>query len=81
MIEQGVDRRSEMGRHPKGWAGAGVGSAMLMGEGIPLIENEIVARFYFQKGKTVHSFSFSDVIKESRRILKTPSEYAKILNQ
>ena len=47
----------------------------------PLIENEIVARFYFQKGKTVHSFSFSDVIKESRRILKTPSEYAKILNQ
>ena len=47
----------------------------------PLIENEIVARFYFQKGKTVHSFSFSDVIKESRRILKSPSEYAKILNQ
>ena len=47
----------------------------------PLIENEIVARFYFKKGKTVHSFSFSDVIKESRRILKTPSEYAKILNQ
>jgi carboxyl-terminal processing protease len=47
----------------------------------PLIENEIVARFYFQKGKTVHSFSFSDVIKESRRILKSPSEYAKLLNQ
>ena len=47
----------------------------------PLIENEIVARFYFQKGKKVHSFSFSDVIKDSRRILKTPSEYAKILNQ
>ena len=47
----------------------------------PLIENEIVARFYFQKGKTVHSFSFSDVIKESRRILKSPSEYAKLLNK
>lgn len=48
---------------------------------VPLIENEIVTRFYFQKGKTVHSFSYSDVIKESRRILKSPSEYAKILNQ
>lgn len=47
----------------------------------PLIENEIVTRFYFQKGKTVHSFSFSDAIKESRRILKSPSEYAKLLNQ
>ena len=47
---------------------------------IPLLENEIVARFYFQKGKTEHSFSFSDLIKESVRILVSQNEYEKILN-
>ena len=47
---------------------------------VPLLENEIVARFYFQKGKTEHSFSFSDVIKESVRILVSHNEYEKILN-
>ena len=47
---------------------------------VPLLENEIVARFYFQKGKTEHSFSFSDLIKESVRILVSQNEYEKILN-
>ena len=47
---------------------------------VPLIENEIVARFYFQKGKTVHSFSFSDAMNQSKRILKSSSEYSKLLN-
>jgi len=46
----------------------------------PLIENEIVARFYFQRGKTVHSFSFSDAMNQSKRILKSSSEYSKLLN-
>lgn len=45
----------------------------------PLIENEIVTRFYFQKGKTLHSFSNSEYIKESNRILKSSAEYGKIL--
>ena len=47
---------------------------------VPLLENEIVARFYFQKGKTEHSFSFSDLINESVRILVSQNEYEKILN-
>ena len=47
---------------------------------VPLLENEIVARYYFQKGKTEHSFSFSDLIKESVRILVSQNEYEKILN-
>ena len=47
---------------------------------VPLLENEIVARFYFQRGKTEHSFSFSDLIKESVRILVSQNEYEKILN-
>jgi len=47
---------------------------------VPLIENEIVARFYFQKGKKVHSFSFSDAMNQSKRILKSSSEYSKLLN-
>ncbi len=47
---------------------------------VPLIENEIVARFYFQRGKTVHSFSFSDAMNQSKRILKSSSEYSKLLN-
>ncbi|MDG2152670.1 MAG: S41 family peptidase [Crocinitomicaceae bacterium] len=47
---------------------------------VPLIENEIVARFYFQKGKTVHSFSFSESIKASKRIFDSIAEYEKLLN-
>ena len=47
---------------------------------VPLIENEIVSRFYFQKGKTVHSFSFSESIKASKRIFESKAEYEKLLN-
>ena len=48
---------------------------------VPLIENEIVSRFYFQKGKSIHSFSFDTSIKHALRILKNPEEYNQILNK
>ena len=47
----------------------------------PLIENEIVSRFYFQKGKAIHSFSFDPSIQQALQILKDPEKYNKILNK
>ncbi len=48
---------------------------------IPLIENEIVSRYYFQKGKAIHSFSFDPSIQQSLQILKDLEKYNKILNK
>ena len=48
---------------------------------LPLIENEIVSRFYFQKGKAMHSFSFDPSIQQALQILKDSEKYNKILNK
>ena len=46
-----------------------------------LIENEIISRYYFQKGKRLHSFSFDQSILESKKILLNTDEYNNILNK
>jgi carboxyl-terminal processing protease len=48
---------------------------------VPLIENEIVSRFYFQKGKAMHSFSFDPSIQQALQILKDSGKYNQILNK
>jgi carboxyl-terminal processing protease len=48
---------------------------------VPLIENEIVSRFYFQKGKAMHSFSFDPSIQQALQILKDSDKYNQILNK
>ena len=48
---------------------------------LPIIENEIVARFYFQKGKAIHSFSFDPSIQQALQILKDSGSYNQILNK
>ncbi len=47
---------------------------------IDLLENEIVSRFYFQKGRVMNSFRTDDVLKSAIQTLENPSQYSKILS-
>jgi carboxyl-terminal processing protease len=47
---------------------------------IELLENEIVSRFYFQKGRVMNSFRTDDVLKSAIQTLENPSAYKKILS-
>lgn len=44
-----------------------------------IIENEIVSRYYFQKGRAEHSFRIDDYLKNAVEILKDNSKYNTIL--
>jgi len=44
-----------------------------------ILENEIVSRYYFQKGRAENSFQDDDFIKQSKAILKDISRYNTIL--
>ena len=44
-----------------------------------LLENEIVSRYYYQKGRAENSFISDDYIKKDLEILKNKSEYNTIL--
>ena len=44
-----------------------------------ILENEIVSRYYYQKGRAENSFRDDNYIKESKRILKDISAYNTIL--
>lgn len=44
-----------------------------------ILENEIVSRYYFQKGRAEHSFREDDYIKKSVEVLKDISKYNTIL--
>lgn len=46
---------------------------------IHLLENEIIGRFYFQKGKIIHSFKFDRNIKNAESILSNSTQYKKVL--
>jgi carboxyl-terminal processing protease len=47
---------------------------------VELLENEIVSRFYFQKGRVMNSFRTDDVLKKAIQTLDNSAEYKKILS-
>lgn len=46
-----------------------------------LLENEIVSRYYYQKGRAQNSFNHDDILKKSIEILQNLSEYHTILKK
>lgn len=46
-----------------------------------IVENEIVSRYYFQKGRAEHAFKYDDFVDKSIEILKNTAEYNKILKK
>lgn len=46
---------------------------------IPLIEDEIISRYYFQKGRAIYSLKISEDVKKAKEILKDKAQYNKIL--
>jgi carboxyl-terminal processing protease len=46
-----------------------------------LLENEIVSRYYYQKGRAVNSFRKDEVLDKALEILKDSKQYDTILGQ
>ncbi len=46
-----------------------------------MLENEIVSRYYYQKGRAVDSFRSDDVLKKALEVLNTTTEYNTILKK
>jgi carboxyl-terminal processing protease len=46
-----------------------------------IIENEIISRYYYQKGRTIDSFRNDDYLKKAIEILKNTKEYNTILKK
>lgn len=46
-----------------------------------MLENEIVSRYYYQKGRTVNSFRYDNVLIKSKEVLGNSKEYNTILNK
>lgn len=46
-----------------------------------LLENEIVSRYYYQKGRVLNSFNHDDILKKGVEILKNTQEYNTILKK
>jgi carboxyl-terminal processing protease len=44
-----------------------------------MLENEIVARYYYQTGRMEHSFGSDDFVKKAMEVLNNSTQYAKIL--
>lgn len=46
-----------------------------------LLENEIVSRYYYQRGRVVNSFNHDDILKKGIEVLKNTQEYNTILKK
>lgn len=46
-----------------------------------LLENEIVSRYYYQKGRVLNSFNHDDILKRGIEVLKNTQEYNTILKK
>jgi len=44
-----------------------------------MLENEIVSRYYYQKGRVQHSFNYDDVLKRGMDVLSNQKEYKTLL--
>ncbi len=47
----------------------------------PLLENEIVSRYYFQKGRAIHAFRDDEFVKKALEILNDSKQYNTILGK
>ncbi len=47
---------------------------------IEILESEIVSRYYYQKGRVMHSFIADDALKTAINILENPTRYKQILS-
>jgi carboxyl-terminal processing protease len=46
---------------------------------LELLENEIVSRYYYQKGRIINSFNHDVFVEKAMEILTNPAEYSKVL--
>jgi carboxyl-terminal processing protease len=46
-----------------------------------MLENEIVSRYYFQKGRTLNSFRYDNVLLKAKDVLGNSKEYNTILKK
>jgi carboxyl-terminal processing protease len=46
-----------------------------------ILENEIIARYYFQKGRAIHSFEGDEFVDKAKQILGNSKEYNTILRK
>ncbi len=46
-----------------------------------ILENEIVSRYYYQKGRTIHAFKTDNFVDKAKEILQNPKERHKILKK
>jgi carboxyl-terminal processing protease len=46
-----------------------------------ILENEIISRYYYQKGRAMHEFRNDNYVDKAKTVLKNPSEYNKILKK
>jgi carboxyl-terminal processing protease len=46
-----------------------------------LLENEIISRYYFQKGRAVNSFRNDEVLEKALELLKDAKQYNTILGK
>jgi carboxyl-terminal processing protease len=47
----------------------------------PMLENEIVSRYYYQKGRAIDSFRTDDVLRKAVEVLNNPKEFNTILKK
>ncbi|MDG1841950.1 MAG: S41 family peptidase [Crocinitomicaceae bacterium] len=48
---------------------------------VEFLENEIVSRYYFRKGKVINSFKYDDVVKEAISLFKDMQKFNEILGE
>lgn len=46
-----------------------------------MLENEIVSRFFYQKGRTINSFRYDNVLLKAKEVLSNSSQYNTILKK
>ena len=46
-----------------------------------ILENEIVSRYYFQKGRAIHAFKSDDFVEKAKEILQNSKEINTILKK
>ena len=48
---------------------------------VEFLENEIVSRYYFRKGKVINSFKYDEVVKEAISLFKDMQKFNEILGE
>ena len=48
---------------------------------VEFLENEIVSRYYYRKGKVINSFKYDEVVKEAISLFKDMQKFNEILGE